>query len=414
MEPDKPRFFGLMVIFPIAHWPDPLYRVLVSEGVPVVLLPPHLCSVPVYLRLPAKVTACGPPGGIHSERGVSLKIFRYSIIFSFLLIFSLLVDSGAAESFPFRAIDQGDILPAAALQAVDSPEKIALDKLGDRPVVLAFWGADLPTKKQRSISALEQLQELTSFFADKKVRLLVINGQGDSTEVIREVTRTAGFTSPGYFDPSQDVYGALGVFVLPAVLLVDGQGRVVNGFGYGRSMVDSIKGEIEILIGEKTREQVEAELNPVMEARDPEELAARRHLGLGKALLGKGQVEPAAREFQTAIARNPKLAEAHIELGCVFLELKRLPEAESALNKGLALEPDSLRGEVCAALVKGEQGEVDEAIDDLRGMLFRNGRDHRLRSALGILLSKNGQHQKAAEEFRRAYELLERSHQSDD
>lgn len=338
-----------------------------------------------------------------------MKVLFHTAAFCIFLTFILLVSTGAAESFPFRALSQGSTLPATTVQAVDSGKAISLDNLGGKNTVLVFWGGDLPAKKQRAVSALGQLQQLAPFFQARQVQLLVINAQGDGAEIIREVAAATGITAPMYVDTSQSAYGALGIFVMPAVLLVDTQGRAVDGFGYGKDMVASLKGEIEILLNEKTRAQVEAELHPAMEDKSKEEKDGLRHLGMGHAMLRKGQLEAAAREYGLAIASNPKLAEAHIELGCVLIDLERLPEAEESLSRGLDLAPDSLRGEICTARIKAGHGQVAEAIADLQAMLFRNGRDPHLRFVLGTLYMKKGDHEKAAQEFRRAYEFLERT-----
>ena len=321
----------------------------------------------------------------------------------------LLASSRAAESFPFRGLEQGGALPAVTVQEVGTGALLALDALAGKNTVLLFWGADVPAKKQRSLSALAQLRQLDSFFRARQVRLVVINVQEDPAETIREVAATSGISAPMYADPAQNAYGALGIYVMPALLLVDSQGRAVEGFGYGRDMVAGLKGEIEILLGEKSRAEVEAELRPQMADRSREEKEGLRHLGLGNAMLAKGQTEAAAREYEQAAAREPKLAADHLGLGCALIDLGRLAEAEKALGHGLALAPDSLAGEICAARLRAARGETAEAIADLQALLFRNGRDPHLRFVLGTLHEKKGDHEKAALEFRRAYEFLEKT-----
>ncbi|MFH1019169.1 MAG: tetratricopeptide repeat protein [Pseudomonadota bacterium] len=337
-----------------------------------------------------------------------MKVYFNTAIFCFLATFYSVIDTGAAESFPFRAINPGDMLPATTIVQSDSGKKISLGAPGGRITALVFWGADLPTKKQRSTQALSQLQQLAPFFREKQVDLLAINAQGDSAEVMKEVITASGYSSPTYLDPEQSAYSALGLLVMPSVLLVDKGGRVINGIGYSREMISRLKGETEILLGEKNREQFEAELHPAMIEKSKEEKDGNRHLSMGQSLARKGQLEPAAREYALAIQNTPKLAAAHIELGCVSLELGKLAEAQAAIDKGLDLDPGSVLGEICNAQLRAENGEVAQAIDDLQALIFRNGRDHHLHYVLGTLYVKKTDHQKAAQEFRKAYELLDR------
>jgi tetratricopeptide (TPR) repeat protein len=352
-------------------------------------------------RIPPRVS-------IHKERGAPLNVRSHTAIVSFLATFYFVFSTGAAESFPFRSVNPGDMLPVTTISQSDSGKKITVGKPGGRITVLAFWGADLPTKKQRSTQALNQLQQLAPFFQEKQVDLLVVNAQGDSAEVMKEVIAASGLSSPTYLDSDQSAYRNLGLLVMPAVMLVDKGGKVVNGFGYSQEMVSRLKGEIEILLGEKNRAQFEAELHPVMIDKSKEEKDGARHLNMGRVLAKKGQPDAAAREYALAIKNSPKLADAHIQLGCVLVELGKLAEAQTAIDTGLALNPGSVEGEICNAQIRAEKGEVAQAIADLQPMVFRNNRNHHLHYILGTFHAKKGDHEKASQEFRKAYELLSR------
>lgn len=335
-----------------------------------------------------------------------MKIRFRTAIFCFLVVLCSVLSTEAVESFPFRTVNPGDMLPSVTFAQSDSGKKISLGKPGGHITVLAFWGADLPSKKQRSIAALTQLQQLAPFFQKRQIDLLSVDAQGDSAEVIKEVVNASGFTSPTYLDPGQNAYGALGLLVMPSVMLVDKSGKVVNGFGYSQEMVTRLKGEIEILLGEKSRAQFEAELHPPMIEKSKAEKEGDRHLSLGKIMAREGQLESAAQEYALAIQNDPKLADAHIERGCILLKLGKFAEAQTAIDNGLALDPNSLDGEICNAQLRAEKGEVAQAIDDLQPMIFRNGRNHHLHYVLGTLYSKKADYEKAAKEFRKAYELL--------
>lgn len=337
-----------------------------------------------------------------------MKINFQLTVFYFLVIFHFVIAAEAAESFPFRNVNPGDAVPALTFSRSDSGEKISIGKPGGNITVIAFWGADLPSKKQRSIQALTQIQQLAPFFREKQVNLLTVNVQGDSSEIIKEVATAAGFSDPIYLDPNQNAYGVLGILIMPSVILIDKNGKVVTGLGYSQDMVNRLKGEIEILLGEKNKEQLEAELHPSMIEKSKEEKGGDRHLNLGKIMASKGQLESAAQEYALAIQNNPKLANAHIEYGCVLLQLGKVTEAQNAIDNGLALDPNSLQGEICNAQIRAEKGEIDQAISNLQAMVFRNNLNHHLHYVLGTLYSKKANTEKAAQEFRKAYELLNR------
>lgn len=339
---------------------------------------------------------------------MNMRIFCKTASLTILLSLYTFLSSGVAESFPFRTLAVGEQIPDATMVKTTDNSKLTIHQLKGTPVVLTFWGGDVEAKKKRSITALRELQALLPFFAAKNIAFKAINVQGDSDAIISEIVEAAGLTAPVYLDSDQQAYGALGIYIMPSVLLLDKEGRAVAGMGYSKDMTATLKGEIEILLGEKTRDQVEAELHPVMKDKSPEEKEAIRRLGMGHAMTAKGQLEAAEREYRAAIAVNPRLAEAHIELGCLLFQLAKIAEAQESLDTGLTLDSSSLRGEICAAQVAAAQGDVDTALEDLKAMLFRNGRNAELHYVLGTLYEKKANHTMAAAEFRKAYELLDR------
>ncbi len=340
---------------------------------------------------------------------MNVRIFCKILSLTILLSLYTFISSGVAESFPFRTLAVGEPIPDVTLTKAADNSKLSLHELQGSPAVLLFWGGDVAAKKKRAITALTELQELLPFFAEKNVAFTAINAQGDSDATIAEIVQTAGLTAPVYLDSSQQAYGSLGIYIMPSVLLIDKNGMTVAGMGYSKDMTATLKGEIEILLGEKTRAQVEAELHPVMKVKSTEEKEGNRRLGMGHLMARKGQLEAAEREYQAALATNPKLAEAHVELGCLYFQLGKIEEAQKSLDSGLDLDPDSLRGEICSAQVIAAQGDVDTAVGDLKAMLFRNSRNAELHYVLGTLYEKKENHSMAAKEYSKAYELLLRS-----
>jgi tetratricopeptide (TPR) repeat protein len=337
---------------------------------------------------------------------MTIRIICKISLLTLFLSFSIFLDSGVAESFPYRNFALGDVVPDGVIVNSEDQSTFSLHDLKGQPAILLFWGGDLEAKKKRAVTALTELQNLKGFFAEKNVTVTVINDQGDSNDVITEVREASGLTYPIYVDPDQKLYGTLGLYIMPAVLLIDKDGRAVAGMGYSKDMTAILKGEVEILMGEKTRAELEAQLHPVMVEKSKDEVLANRHLNMGYVLSRKGQIEEAQREFKNALVTEPKLAAAHIELGCNYFTLGDVEEAAKALDIGLDLDPDSLRGEICYAQVLAAEGEIDGALEDLQTMLFHNGRNAELHYVLGTLYSQKGVYDKAAKEYRKAYELL--------
>lgn len=313
-----------------------------------------------------------------------------------------------AGSFPFREVELGDTVPDATLSDYKSQASVSFAGLRGHPFVALFWGADIEAKKRRSIEALQAFQLLRPFLRKREIPVLTINAQGDSSAVIDEVIGEAGGEFPVYIDSAQTLYGKLGIYVMPAFLLVGADGKVAAGMGYSHDLGEELRGEVEILLGEKSREQVELELHPVMVEKSAEEKEANRLRNMGFVMARRGMPESAIPEFEAVIKLFPDDAPSLIELGCLYVETGEVAKAEEFLDKGLELAPDSLHGQICEATLLDGLGKTQEAVEELQGLLLRNSRNSHLHYILGTLLEKMGQLEKAVVEYRKGYELLER------
>ncbi len=337
---------------------------------------------------------------------------KFKVFFSLLLIQSafaitILTSSHAADAFPFRAVSVGEKVPPFTLTSLEG-KNLPSGQLKGQPAILIFWGADMPTKKQRSIKALRALEELKPFLEKKNVRLLSVDIQEDPENVIQEVKTGAGSSVPVYLDSNKEAYKALGIFVMPSVLVVDKKGIVAAGMGYSHDLIPRLKGEIEILLGEKTREQVEEELHPKTIKKSEEETAALRHFNMGLVMARRGMMDSAIDEIKKAIELDHDMAEAYIELGCLYVDSGKIEEGEKELEKGLDLAPNSVKGQICMAKVKAQTGNIDEGISDIMGLMFRNAGNPEIHYVLGCLYAQKGDDAKAAREFKKAYELLKK------
>ncbi|MBU0945739.1 MAG: redoxin family protein [Proteobacteria bacterium] len=321
----------------------------------------------------------------------------------------ILTDSGLAKSFPFRALSVGKPVPEAKFIGYKGEEAKTIHSFAGKPLLLAFWGgADMEAKKKRAVNTIKAVQELEPYLKKKGVSVLVVNMQNDQQNVVDEVSALAGLTMPVYKDASQEAYASFGVYVLPSFLLIDKDGNVSGGSGYSKDIAQRLRGEVDVMLGLMTPEELEAELNPVMKVVPKEEKLALRHMQMGTVMKNKGMPDAAIREYMTALELNPVLHEARVGLGCLYLEKGALDDAIKELEAGLAGDPDSLEAEICLARVSAEMGEVDEAVLDLKNLLFRNSRNYDLHYFLGTFLERQGKYEESAQSYRKAFDLLQR------
>ncbi len=335
---------------------------------------------------------------------MSINLTRLFSAHLLCFLFLLLQGTGEAKSFPFRNIKPGDSLPAVTLEQLKGGS-IELASFQGQPLVLVFWGADLKTKRQRSLKAFNDIKTLLPYLSENSATTLSINVQGDDKGVINGIIQQTDHPYPALLDLDRQAYGSLGIFIMPSILLVDKTGKVSAGMGYSHDFVDRLQGELSIMLGQKTRAEMEAELRPEIIEKSKEEKASRRQIQMGRIMLEQGMPERAMEKFLEALKLQPNSSEAHIELACTYLQIGRLEEAETALEKGLELSPESLKGQLCDARLSAALGYIDEAIADLQALLLRNSRKPELHYNLGLLFEQKGDLKQASGKYRKAYEL---------
>ncbi len=325
------------------------------------------------------------------------------VVLVFLVIF-LNTTTLMAVAFPFREFEEGDPVPDVTLKGFqDAGRTVTFSKLKGKPFVAVFWGADMPEKVKRSAQLLSEMESLMPFLKERQIRLLSVNVLEDDPATIEQVVTRSKSTMQVYLDQDRKAYATLGLFVMPTILLVDKNGNVAAGMGYSHDMIDRLRGSVEIMLGEKTPEQVQAELRPEMIEKTKEEKASLRHLGYGLTMLKRGQLETAIRELARAVEIDPNLTRAHVQLACIYLEKDQLEEAEKSIVKALAAQPDSLQALICRGELKRKKGLLDEAVKDLKDVLKKHPDNYTALYPLARTYVDQKKFKEAVAAFKKAY-----------
>jgi len=89
------------------------------------------------------------------------------------------------------------------------------------------------------------------------------------------------------------------------------------------------------------------------------------HYELGLALFETGDWKSAAPEFEAAVARAPKWADAHFSLAAVYARIDRVPDAMTELDTTLTLTPDHYRANLLRGRILSLQGNPLGALNNL-------------------------------------------------
>jgi Tfp pilus assembly protein PilF len=89
------------------------------------------------------------------------------------------------------------------------------------------------------------------------------------------------------------------------------------------------------------------------------------HYELGLALFETGDWKSAAPQFEAAVARAPKWADAHFSLAAVYARIDRVPDAMTELDTTLALTPNHYRANLLRGRILSLQGNAMGALNNL-------------------------------------------------
>jgi protein O-GlcNAc transferase len=127
------------------------------------------------------------------------------------------------------------------------------------------------------------------------------------------------------------------------------------------------------------------------------------HFQLGYAYTGLKRWEEAKAEFSRAIALDPKMAPAHLNLGLVLMDSDPGGAADS-FHRAADLQPTESRPRFLTGLALEHAGKFTEAIEQYRAALVLSPKDYEYHFALGRVLLRNGDAPGAETNFRQAVE----------
>jgi protein O-GlcNAc transferase len=125
------------------------------------------------------------------------------------------------------------------------------------------------------------------------------------------------------------------------------------------------------------------------------------HFQLGYSYAGLIRREEAKTEFSRAIALDPKMAPAHLNLGLVLMDSDPGGAADS-FRRAADLQPAESRPRFLAGFALEHAGKSAEAVEEYRAALAISPKDYEYHFALGRVLLRNGDAPGAEEHFREA------------
>lgn len=321
-------------------------------------------------------------------------------------LLALLLSAGASSAYAFRNISPGDKAPDFTLPSLDGNE-VSLASYDGKIVVLLLWATDTESKRERSAELLKAIESIVERHGKKGVTALSISVDTDGRDRVAAIVEQSGAAFPTLLDVDGHVYGSYGVFVLPTVGIIGKDGTLKKAFGYTSEMEKVIEGEIQVLLGLKTEEELKVELTPEEVVEKSKELKdADRHMNLGRVMVERRLFAQARKEFEAAAELEPDRAEAFIELGAVLIKEGEYDAALEQFTKGLELDPESADAHAGVGQIFFHKGQLDDAIDEIEWALEIHPRDPEIYYQLGVAYEKKGDKKEALRLYKRALKFV--------
>jgi tetratricopeptide (TPR) repeat protein len=304
----------------------------------------------------------------------------------------------SAQADNLRNIKPGQEVPAYSLRTIDN-KTVESEKLKGKVVVLVYLSAEQKSSESAALSAHTILQERRH----KDVELILVTADVAKTDYFRAWRDRVGVHEPLALDLKRDLYGQLGLIVLPTTIVVDAEGRLGHVISsYKTNYEHVLDSYILHSLGKLKDAELEERLHSeVFERGRPQDRIAR-HRAAAELLRTNGLAGDAEKELKTALEIDATHVGARLDLAFLYVSSERLDEAEELVEAVLREQPAHRRGKLLRGVLLYHQDKLDEAKTLLTEVLLLNPDPIYTHYYLGLIAEKRGDHAKAAEHYREA------------
>ena len=179
----------------------------------------------------------------------------------------------------------------------------------------------------------------------RPVRIVAVISDRYSSEEINTFVRESGLKMPILIDHQDNLVGYFWVILHPEVGVFDPSGILLDYRHFASvNFIDVVKAQIRYHLGEITKDELDAVINPVQDEINENRLKATRRLNLARTLLKRNMVERATEEVQKALAYDNTLASSHSFYAKILVIRGDRPNACGEFAIAIRLDPTDADG----------------------------------------------------------------------
>ncbi|MCG3180770.1 MAG: hypothetical protein BIFFINMI_03133 [Phycisphaerae bacterium] len=304
-------------------------------------------------------------------------------------------------------LKRGDAADPVALSDLDGKQVSTADLKG-RTLILVFGELYHPRTRDLCTQIATILKD--GRLADQKIASILIVAQDAKPDELKAEMGDIHWPAIILHDAGRKAFGDYRVAVLPSLVVVDPEGKVVHAMaGPVDRLADVLTDALLLSAGKLSAERFEQTLHPQPTTAPSEESErSERFTQLARQLARRGMDDLAAEKYAEALSLDPGHESAHLGLGLLLLRQRRLAQAEERFRLVLLSDPQSQEAVLGLAYVQTLRGgaELAAAEKSVRDLLAKSPSQPRAHYLLGLICEQRHQTDKAAASFKRAAELL--------
>jgi len=302
----------------------------------------------------------------------------------------------------------GDTMPGFSLPLIGGQGRVTFrPRRGGRPQVIMFFSLSPQFRARRSVSLAGALGRLKEKYAGRAVFSAVYSGGNSRGDMIDQYIEDGLLPLPVLDDRDKKLYHDYGVFMLPLVLVINGDGALQSVIPYTETIGELVDNNLKLALGEWSLADFRNSLKPrknIVHSKEEKEYI--RRVNYGRVMFARKMYTSALREFNTAARMVPRPLEALVGLGYVHLARKEWGKAEKTFAKALKINKDSDRALAGLGIALFRQGRTAKAMPILENALISENPSIEVITALADIYEQRGQVVKAMRLNKLAIERL--------
>jgi peroxiredoxin len=327
-----------------------------------------------------------------------MKLQR-SIIALFVI---LTATATATQADQVRNVRVGEKVPPFIVRTLSGKE-LRSEDFRDKVMVLVYLSAE----QRSSETALRDAKDVARDLRRSDLAVVTMTADVTRTDYFRALRDRIGVHHPLGLDVGREVYGSLGLIVVPTTIIVDREGRLAHVIASRKSDHPYVlRAHLRHALGLIDDEELARELTTQGVERDPPRERIARHRAAARLLREGDLLADAEKELQAALAIDAADVDTQLDLASLRLAQGRVDEAAQLVEKVAAAAPSHRRARLMTGIVLYHRDRLDEAQRVLEEALLLNPDPILTHYYLGLIHERRGDESAAIRHFKESLSRL--------